>query len=148
MADWSKQRYFEDVTEGEEVPSLSFNISVQRLVIEAGANRDYAPIHHNTPFAKATGAPDMYANVTFICGWWDRTVREYIGLEGVIKKLGPFRLRVFNLVGETVACKGTVKRKYQEKGENLVELVMHTEDSKGVTTGPGPVLVSLPSKPR
>ena len=147
MADWTKQRYFEDVKEGDEVPPVAFNMTVQRLVIEAGANRDFNAIHHNTRWAQAQGAPEMYANNTFILGWWERTVREYIGLGGVIKKMGPFRLRIFNTVGESVACKGTVKRKWQEKGENLVELEMWSEHSRGVSSGPGPVLVTLPSKP-
>ena len=146
MADWTKQRYFEDVAEGDEVPPITFNMTVQRLVIEAGANRDFNPIHHNTRLAQAQGAPEMYANNTFILGWWERTAREYIGLGGVIKKLGPFRLRIFNNVGEVVLCKGTVKRKWQEGGENLVELEMWSEHSRGVSSGPGPVLVSLPSR--
>lgn len=145
MVDWSKQRYFEDVKEGDEVPPVCFNITVQRLVIEAGANRDFNAIHHNTRLAQRGGAPEMYANNTFILGWWERTVREYIGLGGVIKKFGPFRLRVFNTVGESVVCKGTLKRKWQENGENLVELEIWTEYSKGISSGPGPVLVTLPS---
>ena len=148
MADWSKQRYFEDVEVGAEVPPVAFNMTVQRLVIEAGANRDFTPLHHNTRLAQQGGAPEMYANNTFILGWWERMVREYIGLGGVIKKLGPFRLRVFNTVGETVVCKGTVKKKWQEGAENLVELEMWTEHSRGITTGPGPALVTLPSRSR
>ncbi|MCL0042897.1 acyl dehydratase [Dehalococcoidia bacterium] len=146
MADWSKQTYWEDVNEGDEIPSIDFNVGVQRLVVEAGANRDFNPIHHNTRLAQAQGAPEMYANNTFILGWWERTAREFIGLEGVIKKLGPFRLRIFNTVGETVVCKGKVVKKWQEDGENFIELEMWSEHTKGISSGPGPVVATLPSK--
>lgn len=146
MADWSKQRYFEDVKEGDEVPPVSVNLTVQRLVIEAGGNRDFAPIHHNTRIAQSQGAPEMYANNVFIQGMWNRTVQEFVGLGGRIKKVGPFRMRVFNTVGMSVVTKGTVKRKWRENGENLVELEVWCENPRGVSVGPGPVVVTLPSR--
>ena len=146
MADWTTQHYFEDVKEGDDVPSVNFDLTVQRLVIEAGANRDFNPIHHNSRIAVNQGAPEMYANNVFIQGMWNRTVEEFIGLGGRIKKVGPFRMRIFNTVGSTVVTKGTVKRKWQEKGENLVELEIWCENPRGVSVGPGPVLVSLPSR--
>jgi hypothetical protein len=144
--DWASQRYFEDVSEGDAVPPVVFPMTVLRLVIEAGANRDFAQIHHNTPVTQAQGAPDMYANNVFIQGMWERTVREYIGLGGRFKKTGPFRMRIFNNVGETVVTKGTVKRKWVEGDEHLVELEIVSEHSRGISVGPGPVVVTLPSR--
>jgi hypothetical protein len=146
MADWTSQRYWEDVREQDELPSVAYPISVYRLVVEAGGNRDFNSIHHNTEFARASGAPEMYANNIFIQGMWERTVREFIGLGGVIKKVGPFRMRIFNTVGETVITRGRVARKWQEGGSHLVELEMWTESPKGISVGPGPVVVSLPSR--
>ena len=110
---------------------------------EAGANRDFNQIHHNTPVTQAQGAPDMYANNVFIQGMWERTVREYIGLGGRFKKTGPFRMRIFNNVGETVVTKGTVKRKWVEGDDHLVELEIVSEHSRGISVGPGPVIVTL-----
>jgi hypothetical protein len=34
-------------------------------VMAAGANRDFNAIHHNAEVARATGAPDIYANTLF-----------------------------------------------------------------------------------
>lgn len=147
MADWSRQLHFEDVNEGEEIPGVDFPLSVHRLIVHAGANKDFAAIHHNTEIAKAQGAPEMYANNVFVQGMWERTVREYIGLGGVIKKVGPFRMKIFNVVGETVMVRGKVNRKWQDGGENYVELELRSEISGGRTSvGPGPVLVTLPSR--
>ena len=144
--DWSQPRYWEDVREGDEIPPVTINLTIARLVVEAGANRDFNQIHHNTPVSIATGAPDMYANNGFIQAWWERAVRQYIGLEGRFRKTGPFRMRIFNTVGEAAVTKGTVKRKWQENGEHLVEIEVRTEISKGVSVGPGPVVASLPSR--
>ena len=40
MPDWV-QRYWEDVHEGDELPTLEFPITIARLIIEAAANRDF-----------------------------------------------------------------------------------------------------------
>lgn len=148
MADWTKQRYFDDVKEGDEVPPVTFNLTVQRMIMQAGANRDFAQIHHNSRVAQKQGAPEMYINNVFIQSIWERTAREFAGLQGWIRKVGPFRMRIFNTVGESVVSKGTVKRKWQENGDNLVELELWCENSKGVSVGPGPVLITLPSRGR
>ena len=144
--DWSQQRYFEDVKEGDEIPPVLFPMTVYRLVVEAGANRDFNQFHHNTPVSQQRGAPDMFANNVFVQGMWERAVREYIGLQGRFKQTGPFRMNIFNTVGELVVTRGTVKRTWQEGGENLVELQVYCQHSKGISVGPGPVIVSLPSR--
>jgi acyl dehydratase len=145
-SDWSSQLFFEDVKEGDDVPEVAFPITIQRLVMEAGANRDFNGIHHNREIARSNGAPDMFCNNFFLQGMWERTVREYIGLRGIIRRIGPFRMRIFNPVGDTVVVKGNVLRKFQQDGQNLVELKMWSENSRGTSVGPGPVLVTLPSR--
>jgi acyl dehydratase len=147
-SDWSAQLYFEDVKEGDEVPQVAFPITIQRLVMEAGANRDFNGIHHNREIARFYGAPDMFCNNFFLQAMWERAVREYIGLRGIICKIGPFRMRIFNPVGDTVVVKGNVLRKFQQDRRNVVELRMRSENSRGISVGPGPVLVTLPSRLR
>ena len=146
MADWNEQRYWEDVNEGDELAPLEFNLTVHRLIVQAAGNRDFAQIHHNTEHAQMTGAEDMYANNVFLQGMWERSVREYIGLAGRLQKMGPFRMNIFNTVGETVTVSGVVTRKWQDGDEHLVEIEMRSEISKGVSVGPGPVTVALPSR--
>ena len=147
-SDWSRQLYWEDVNEGDEIPGVSLNITVQRLVMEAGANRDFAPIHHDTVLTQRQGVEEMYANNIFVQGMWERTVREYIGVGGRIRKVGPFRMRIFNQAGYTVTTKGKVIRTWQDSGENFVELQIWSENDRGVSVGPGSVIVTLPSRPR
>lgn len=143
----TKQLRWEDVKVGAEIPEETFPLTVYRLVMAAGGMQDYNSIHHNSKYAKATGAPEMYANNFFLQGMWERTVRQYIGNAGVIKSLRNFRMISFNTVGQTVTVKGEVKRKWQEGQDNLVEINLWTENSEGVTTvGPGSIVATLPTK--
>lgn len=140
------QRYWEDVVEGEALTPVEFPLSVYRLVVAAGANRDFNAIHHNSEFAKSTGASEMYANTLFLQGMWERAVRDHIGLDGRIHKLTGFRMGSFNTVGDTVTVRGEVTRKWREDGRNLIEIKMWSENSKGISVGPGAMVASLPSR--
>ncbi len=147
MVDWSKQRYWEDVKEGEQVPGVLINITEERMVIAAAGNRDFNPHQFVEAIAHQHGAPHIFANNVFIQSMWERCIREYIGMGGWVKKVGPFRIRTFNMAGDAVTTKGTVKRKWQENGQNLVELEVWSEKQNGtVCVGPGPVLVTLPTR--
>lgn len=83
---------------------------------------------------------------------WERCVRRYIGNAGVIRRLSGFQMRIFNTVGETVVVKGRVLRKWidesggsgDDNGAGLVELEIWSENSKGVSVGPGRMVAALP----
>jgi len=142
-----EQLYWEEVSIGDDIPPVQFPLPVYRLVMMAGANRDFNSIHHNSEYAIRTGAPEMYANNVFLQGMWERTVREYIGLGGVFKSLKGFRMKVFNVAGETVFTKGIIKNKWKEEEEHLVEIEVWCENSSRViTVGPGTITASLPSR--
>ncbi len=48
----AEQVYWEDVTEGMELPSLVKNPTTQQLVRYAGASGDYYQIHYDKDFAQ------------------------------------------------------------------------------------------------
>lgn len=138
------QRYFEDVKPGEELPELAFPLTVYRLVMAAGGNRDFNSIHHNGEYARSTGARDMYASTAFLLGTWERAVREWIGSAGTIRAIRGFRMRQFNYVGDTTRVLGTVRSAERRDGAGVVLLELRSENSAGVTVGPGQVEVTLP----
>ncbi|WP_433186450.1 acyl dehydratase [Actinoallomurus sp. CA-150999] len=148
----TRQRYFEDVREGEEVPGVAYPLTVYRLVMAAGSNRDFNSIHHNTEYARATGAPEMYANTGLLLGMWERAVRDWIGPAGTIRGIRGFRMRAFNVVGDTtwvrgrVASVGTDESPGGDEGPGVVDLELWCENSAGVTVGPGTVRVTLPAR--
>jgi acyl dehydratase len=134
------QRRLKDVAVGDELAPVSFPITVYRLVMAAGANRDFNSIHHNTEYAQSTGAREMYANTTFLLGMWERAVREWIGPAGRIHSISGFRMRSFNYAGDTT----TVTGKVTGIDGTTIRIEMTSSNSAGVTVGPGTVTVSLP----
>jgi acyl dehydratase len=134
---------WEDVTVGEEIGPLAFPLTVYRLVMAAGANRDFNAIHHNSAYAQASGAPDIYANNFLLQGMWERLVRDRIGLGGVIRRLSGFRMRIFNTVGDSVTVKGRVAAKWVEADAGYVEFEIWSENAHGVSVGPGKVLATM-----
>ena len=145
-ANWDRQRRWEDLAVGQAVPAIRFPLSVYRLVVAAGANRDFNSIHHNSEWARASGAPDMYANVVFLQGMWERCVREFIGVGGRIRQLSGFRMSSFNTVGDVVTVQGAVARVWDEGDVGLAELRLWSQNRHGDSVGPGTVTVSLPRR--
>lgn len=140
------QRNWHEVVEGERLPDLPIHLTVTRLVMMAGANRDFSPIHHNSEFARASGAPDMYANTFFLQGMWERCVRDYVGPAGQIRSLSCFTMNSFNTPGQTLVVEGRVLRKWQEDGTGLVELELLTRAETGISVGPGRIIAQLPMR--
>ncbi|GAB3980815.1 hypothetical protein GCM10029978_079880 [Actinoallomurus acanthiterrae] len=141
-----RQRYVEDVREGEELPGVAYPLTVYRLVMAAGSNRDFNSIHHNTEYARATGAPEMYANTGLLLGMWERAVRDWIGPAGTIRGIKGFRMRAFNVVGDTTWVRGRVASVGGDDAPGAVDLELWCENSAGVTVGPGTVRVTLPTR--
>jgi len=146
MTNWTDQRTWEAVHVGDAVPSVEFPLSLYRLVMAAGSNRDFNPIHHNIEVARETGAPSAYANNIFLQGMWERTVREYVGLAGTIRALRGFRMRRFNTVDDTVTVHGQVVDKWLEDDTGIVTIRMWSQNAQGTSVGPGEVEVTLPRK--
>lgn len=132
MIDWGKQRIVADSTEGDVIGPIVIPLTLQRLVMEAGANRDLSTIHHDRADAQATGASDVYANTFFLLGMFERLVREWCGLKGKIAKIGPMQMKDFNCVGDELTFAGEVVAINEKSGE--IDLSLWAESDRGRTT--------------
>jgi len=141
------QRHWEDASAGELIEPVEFPLTVYRLVMAAGANRDFNAIHHNADVARTTGAPDIYANTLLLQGMWERAVRKFIGLAGVIVRQSGFQMRIFNCPGDTVTVRGRVEKTWREADKGFVEIEVWSENGKGVSVGPGRMRATLPLRP-
>lgn len=137
---------FEDVAVGDVLPTVALPLTVYRLVMAAGSNRDFNSIHHNSEYARSTGADEMYANTSFLMSSWERSVRDWMGLGGRIRAIRGFRMRSFNYVGDTMRVLAEVAAVRTEGDLGVVEVAIRCETSAGVTVGPGTVEVVLPRR--
>ena len=129
----SADRFLSDVTVGDELPGISIPVTLQRLVMEAGANRDFSLIHHDGDVARATGAPDAYMNTFFIAGMFERLLREWMGHRGRLNKITNLRMQVFNAVGDTAEFKGKVSQLIPSNSQVQLELWCETHNGVTVT---------------
>lgn len=140
--DMESKRTTDLVSVGDELEPISIPITLQRLVMEAGANRDFSLIHHDRDVARTTGAPDAYMNTFFIAGMFERLLREWMGHSGQLNKITNLRMKVFNVVGETVTFAGRVSSKDDETGQVEIELWSESGADQTVTAM---ATVTLPS---
>jgi acyl dehydratase len=135
-------RTVEDIEVGEELPEVALPLTVYRLVMAAGSNRDFNSIHHNTEYARSTGAQEMYANTGFLLAAWERFVRTWAGDGATLLSIRKFRMRSFNYVGDTMFVRGRV----MAVDDDVVTVEVRCENSSGVTVGPGQVSLRLPRR--
>jgi acyl dehydratase len=98
---------FSDVTVGASISATELPLTLQRLVIEAGVNRDYTPTHHDRELAVASGAPAPYANTPMIMALLEAGLRNWMGAEGRLLELN-FKMRKFNVAGSLLKVGGRV----------------------------------------
>ena len=137
------ERCWDEFAVGDPLPEIEFPLTVYRLIKVVASNRDFSQVHHNSEYARMTGAPDLYANNIFLQGMWERAVREVIGPLGMIRRISAFRMRAFCTPGEVVVVKGHVSKKWKEGELAMVEWAIRTEGPKGVHVGPGTVAASV-----
>ena len=133
---------FDDISVGDEIPPFDVALTIQRMVMEAGVNRDFSPIHHDREIAQALGAPDMFVNTLFLQGMYEAAVREWGGLDLTFVSMG-FRMHTFNCAGDVLSCRGEVTEKSTDTdGHQLVTMAVWTESQRG-RTSTGQVVVRL-----
>jgi acyl dehydratase len=122
-------RGYDDVRLGERLPPFTVPLTLQRLAMEAAANRDFAPWHLDPAAARGSGAPAVFANTTFIETLLEAGIRSWCGSDARIRTLD-FALKDFNCVGDVVSAAGEVTAK---DGERVVELAVWLESGRGRT---------------
>ena len=131
----SEQVYFEDVSEGTELPTLRKDPTTQQLVKYAGASGDYYQIHYDLGFAKSNNLPNVILHGALKNAFLGQIVTDWIGTEGGLKKLTA-QYRGMDVPGTPILGKGRVTKKWTENDENLVECEIWLENHEGKTTTP------------
>ncbi len=141
------QLYWEDVKEGDLLPIEEHPITETCIAEQVSGSQDFYAVHHDRPFAKAAGHPDIFVNTGFMRGTLGRVVTDWMGDEGWLRKFR-MEMRRMNRPGDMMVCTGKVLRKYVEKGEHLVECEVWAENAREGVTTPCRAWVVLPSKPQ
>ena len=137
--DWTRQIRFGDVVVGDAVPPYSVWLSYQRIVMSVANDRMWGTNHYNRDAARAGGLDDIIFNTRGYEMMFEITLRRWMGLDGRIKKMGPFRMNRSSHPGDTITGHAKVTGKEVVDGQGLVYLEIgvdnpRTEAAKGEAT--------------
>jgi acyl dehydratase len=113
---------WDEVTVGDELPPLVFEVTRSTLAKDVVGTRDLYPIHHDHVFAQANGARDVFLNTMWYQGLIGRYANEWGGYESFVRRLR-VKMNAHGCPGDTLTVHGTVLGKSQdEAGRTLVDL--------------------------
>ena len=152
----AEQVYFEDIKEGDEIPQLVKNCSTQQLVMWAAGSGDFYQIHYDPGFATGTGLKDIIVHGALKNAFLGQLVQDWVGEKGRIVRYG-CSYRGMDFPNQDIVCRGIITKKYQDGGENRIDLEIWCETGKalddgrpknpeGQKTTPGTATVALPSR--
>jgi len=136
--------FFDDVSEGDEGPVVTHELTRTDLVMYAGASGDFNPMHHDEVKAQAAGLPSVFGHGMFSAGFLARAVTDYVG----VGNLKTYRVRFVKQTwpGETFTTKIVVKAKRKEDGVNLVDLECELANQDGEIKVAGDATAELPAR--
>ncbi len=138
--------YYDDVEVGSEIPPLKKNCSTQQLVVWAAGSGDFYQIHYDPEFARDEAKlPGIIVHGALKHAFLGQLLSDWTGDPRTIKRVG-CSYRGMDYPNQEIVCRGVVTRKWEDGGENLVELEIWTENPEGQKTSPGTAVVSLPSR--
>jgi acyl dehydratase len=99
---------FDDVSMGDELPRLDYEVSATTVVLGALATRDWRPMHHDKDFAvNRNGTQDIFLNTPNQAAWFERYLTDWTGPHGRLGRV-TFRMKGSVFPGDTMTLSGTV----------------------------------------
>lgn len=140
-----RDRYWEDVREGEELPRLDMPITFTRCVYMASATRDFSPQHSNREYAQQRSkTKDVFVNTPFNLGMVSRFMTDWAGPMSTVRRIN-VAMRGNVCAGDDMIITGKVTRKYVDNNEHRVDIEVIISTQDGPVTPCSGTLV-LPSR--
>ncbi|MCA1710141.1 MAG: MaoC family dehydratase [Actinobacteria bacterium] len=106
---------YAEVEVGAELPSQTFPVSRQNLVMYCGASGDVNIIHWNERIAKAVGLPDVIAHGMFTMAEAGRVVTDWVQDPGAVLEYGVRFSRPVPVPDDDRGAQLTVAGRVEEK---------------------------------
>jgi len=137
------QLYFEDVTVGMALPSLTKTPSNTLLFLYSAITWNPQRIHFDKDYTLSEGYRDIIVHGPLRGAFLSQLLTHWIGDEGTLKKLS-YANRDIAYVNESLTCKGTVTRTWVDQGKGYVECEIWAENEYGTRLTLGQATVILP----
>jgi len=140
-----RDRFWEDVQEGEELPKLFMPITFTRCVYLASATRDFSPQHSNREYAQQRSkTKDVFVNTPFNLGMVSRFMTDWAGPRSTVRRIN-VAMRGNVCAGDDMIITGKVTRKYVAENEHRVDLDIMIATQDGPVT-PCTAALALPTR--
>ena len=116
-----KSLFWEEVKEGQELPTVTMDVSCTTVVAGAIASRDFLPLHHDREYAQKAGLRDIMINTHTIFGFASKYLTDWTGPEGELREIS-LRLMVPCCAGDTLTMTGKVVGKRICDREHLLDV--------------------------
>lgn len=115
--------HWEDVNEGDVLPSFEYELSLVRLVAFVRATGLYDYVHHDAKYAQAVGTKDAFISTPHVGGLFTRLITDWSGPASLLRRI-TFRMTTQCLRDDMLTVTGKVGRKYRgDDGSYLVDIV-------------------------
>lgn len=101
---------YEDISVGDQLPTLKVPLTRTLITAAAIASRDYQDVHHDPGLAVERGSPDTFMNILTTNGFVGRFVTDWAGPDALLRSV-KFRLGSPNYPGDTMVMTGEVLTK-------------------------------------
>ena len=147
QAQVAQQRYFEDVTVGDELPPVVKGpLTTTHLVRWAAANGNYARIHWDLPFAQLRqGLTNVVVNGSLKNQYLGELLVRFAGEEGWFKRY-QVQHRGMDYPGDVLTAHGAVTSKREVGGFGYVDCQVGLRNNRGELTVSGQATVVLPKR--
>ncbi len=99
----------DEVSEGDTLPTLAYDVTPTTVVLGALASRDWRPMHHDYKFAvERNGLRDIFLNTPNQAAWFERYVTDWTGPTGRLGRM-QFRMKSSVFPGDEMHFDGTVE---------------------------------------
>ena len=109
----SADRFFEDVSVGEELTPLRKQIDLPRMMAYGAATWDFIRVHYDADHVREMGFPGPFVDGQMLGAFLAQHVQDWAGPGAFLRKLG-FRNRVTVYPGDSLVCRGVVTRLNRE----------------------------------
>jgi len=116
---------------GEEVFSLSHEMTREGIKAYADASGDQNPIHQDDEIAKMMGLPGVIAHGMFSFGLLSRATTDWLQDPSRLRRLG-VRFSTMVRPGDVVTCKGTVASVDEDAGTAVINVWVENQRGERV----------------
>ena len=110
MSIQTKSLTVDQVTEGQELPTLEHDVTATTVVLGALASRDWRPMHHDRSFAQdRNGVKDIFINTPNNAAWFERYITDWTGPKGRIGRM-KFKMSSSVFPGDHMTFQGKVEK--------------------------------------